>query len=72
MFYSHRFKIENRPGLEDQDIQDILRTLKELKAPLANGNSQDSLRLMDEVVKFLSDWHILSFLETTQLLSEVS
>lgn len=72
MFFSHKFKIENRPGLEDQDVQDVLRILADLKAPITSENARKNEHLVHELAKFLSDWHLLAFLETIQLFSEVS
>jgi nuclear protein localization family protein 4 len=74
LFRSNQFAIENRPGLEDQHIEDVLRTLARLGAPQLSdssltSSSDASKRL--ELAKWLSDWHLLAFLETTQLVSKV-
>ncbi|KAG1801358.1 NPL4 family-domain-containing protein [Suillus plorans] len=74
LFRSNQFAIENRPGLEDQHIEDVLKTLARLGAPQLTDSpptstSDASKRL--ELAKWLSDWHLLAFLETTQLVSKV-
>ncbi|KAG1757330.1 NPL4 family-domain-containing protein [Suillus lakei] len=61
LFRSNQFAIENRPGLEDQRIEDLSDN------PLTS-TSDASKRL--ELAKWLSDWHLLGFLETTQLVSK--
>ncbi|KAK0473285.1 NPL4 family-domain-containing protein [Armillaria novae-zelandiae] len=72
MFQSTQFKIENRPGLEDQRIEHVLSTLHSLGAP----DISDSKHLQPgrahktfELAKWLSDWHLVAFLGTTQLFS---
>ncbi|GLB36468.1 putative NPL4 family, putative zinc binding region [Lyophyllum shimeji] len=72
IFRSTRYNIENRPGLEDQSIEQVLSTLAELDAP----NIQDSrisppgdTHKRIELAKWLSDWHLIAFLGTTQLFS---
>ncbi|KAG9314566.1 NPL4 family-domain-containing protein [Chiua virens] len=67
MFRSTNFAIENRPGLEDQQVDSILSSLNRLGAPSLEDMRNVSKRL--EVAKWLSDWHLIAFLETTQLLS---
>ncbi len=75
MFQSTQFKIENRHGLEDQRIEHVLSTLHSLGAP----DISDSKHLQPgrahktfELAKWLSDWHLVTFLGTTQLFSPVS
>lgn len=73
LFRSNQFSIENRPGLENQHIEDVLRTFARLGAPQLSDSpltsaSDASKRL--ELAKWLSDWHLLAFLETTQLVSK--
>lgn len=76
VFYSNAFAIENRLGMEHQDIQTILGLLSKIQA-VDLTPSQDrklvaeELRKRSEVVKVLSDWHLLAFLGTTNLFSEV-
>lgn len=55
-FLSNAFPVENRPGLEDQTLDKVLRGVREHR-------EQDSL------VKWLSDWHLLAFLGETGTLS---
>ncbi|KAI0281608.1 NPL4 family-domain-containing protein [Russula aff. rugulosa BPL654] len=74
-FRSHHFAIENRPAIEEQSIEQVMRSLNELGAPDVQPSRQDAgdggnahRRL--ELAKWLSDWHLLSFLGTSGLLSE--
>jgi nuclear protein localization family protein 4 len=74
MFRSTKFSIENRPGLENQRIEDVLSTLSQLGASdisvghhSAGGDSHKRI----ELAKWLSDWHLLAFLGTTGLFSDV-
>ncbi|KAH9178915.1 polyubiquitin-tagged protein recognition complex Npl4 component [Lactarius sanguifluus] len=70
-FRSHQFAIENRPGLEDQSIEQVMRSLNELGAPDVQVSRQDAnthRRL--ELAKWLSDWHLVAFLGNSGLLSE--
>jgi len=76
LFRSHHFAIENRPELGDQSIEQVMHSLNELGAPDVQLSRQDSggtnahRRL--ELTKWLSDWHLLAFLGTCGLLSEVT
>ncbi|KAL0576570.1 nuclear protein localization protein 4 [Marasmius crinis-equi] len=72
MFRSIQFPIENRPGLEDQRIERALAELARLDAPnildskhAKPGEAQKTFAL----AQWLSDWHLVAFLDTTQLLS---
>ncbi|KAI3622622.1 putative npl4-nuclear protein localization factor and er translocation component [Moniliophthora roreri] len=72
MFRSTQFQIENRPGLEDQTIESVLAQLSRMDAPnildskhASPGEAQKTFAL----AKWLSDWHLIAFLDTTQLLS---
>ncbi|TRM65993.1 NPL4 family-domain-containing protein [Schizophyllum amplum] len=72
MFQSIQFPIENRQGLEDQTVDGVLGTLARLDAP----NIMPSIHApagespkRTELARYLSDWHLVSFLETTQLMS---
>ncbi|KAG8220005.1 NPL4 family-domain-containing protein [Butyriboletus roseoflavus] len=67
MFQSTQFAIENRPGLEDQHVDSILSSLNRLGTPSLEDTRNTVKRL--EVAKWFSDWHLIAFLETTQLLS---
>ncbi|KIY67449.1 polyubiquitin-tagged protein recognition complex, Npl4 component [Cylindrobasidium torrendii FP15055 ss-10] len=73
MFRSSAYRIENRPGLEDQTIESVLAALAGLGAPdipssqlLPPGQAHKTF----ELAKFLSDLHLIAFLQTTQLVSE--
>lgn len=63
--------IENRPGLEDQSIETVLKELNRLHAPDIMPGSGPS-RQRSELANFLSDWHLVAFLGTTQLVSQAS
>ncbi|KAJ7275414.1 NPL4 family-domain-containing protein [Mycena haematopus] len=72
LFQSSRFAIENRPGLEDQRVESVISTLAQLDAP----NIPDSRHAVPgdahkrrELAAWLSDWHLVAFLDTTQLFS---
>ncbi|KAF8898440.1 NPL4 family-domain-containing protein [Infundibulicybe gibba] len=72
MFRSIRFNIENRPGLEDQRIEQVMSSLATIGAPSiqsskvsASGDTQKRV----ELANWLSDWHLIAFLGTTQLFS---
>jgi len=70
-FRSHHFAIENRPGLENQSIEQVMRSLNEHGAPDVQVSRQDAnahRRL--ELAKWLSDWHLVTFLGNSGLLSE--
>lgn len=69
MFQSTEFAIENRPGLEDQQVESILSSLNRLGTPSLEDMRNKVKRL--EVAKWISDWHLIAFLEVTQLLSPV-
>ncbi|KAE9395934.1 polyubiquitin-tagged protein recognition complex, Npl4 component [Gymnopus androsaceus JB14] len=70
VFQSTQFLIENRPGLEDQKIERVLSQLGSLGAPdvvdsrhRKPGEAQKAF----ELAKWLSDWHLIAFIDTTQL-----
>jgi nuclear protein localization family protein 4 len=76
LFRSNNFNIENRPGLEDQTIESVIRSLSKLDAPdltdLTDSSARDkSPQKLQELVDYLSDWHLIAFLGTTQLISDV-
>lgn len=56
-FLSHEFSVENRPGLHDQDFTAFLRGVARTQSA-------------DELIRMLSDWHLLAFLGTTGLLGD--
>ncbi|KAI6153385.1 NPL4 family-domain-containing protein [Pisolithus tinctorius] len=67
LFRSTNFAIENRPGLEDQQVENLLGSLNQLSAS-TQGSRQLSNRV--ELAKWLSDWHLIAFLDSTQLMSK--
>lgn len=73
LFRSVNYRIENRSGLEDQTIQNVLSRFAELEAydvheSVVGGDRQKRQAL----ARFLSDWHLIAFLGTTGLISPVS
>ncbi|KAH9853016.1 polyubiquitin-tagged protein recognition complex Npl4 component [Lenzites betulinus] len=71
LFRSTKYKIENRPGLEDQSIEGVLRQLAEMEAydvseSKYGGDAQKRLAL----ARFISDWHLIAFLGTSGLINE--
>lgn len=72
VFHSASYPIENRPGLEDQHIEKVLRKLAELHAPDIKESSQGGDRSQRvALAEWLSDWHLIAFLGTTQLILPV-
>lgn len=69
MFQSTQFAIENRPGVEDQTLDNVMAQLQKLDAPSLHPGI-DSYKKID-LAKWLSDWHLVAFLETSQLFSPV-
>ena len=69
LFHSTQFSIENRPGLEDQNLERAIATLSKLEAPSLYPGSESYKKL--ELARWLSDWHLVVFLQTTQLFSQV-
>jgi len=69
LFRSTKFHIENRPGLEDQSTEGIIKELARLKTPeIRSGNSGDHSKKR-ALAEWISDWHLIAFLATTQLFS---
>lgn len=69
LFRSTKFHIENRPGLEDQSTEGVIKELAKLNTPEilpGSGGDQPKKRALAE---WLSDWHLVAFLATTQLFS---
>jgi len=65
LFKSNAFPIENRPGLHDQSLESVISQISNIV------NSSDATvgdvtswppRIKEEVGKWLSDWHLVSFL----------
>ena len=74
LFRSHTFAIENRPGLEHQDVQNVLKALLKIRAPdteVLPGGKLENVSGGIELLGYLSDWHCIAFLSSTQLFSEV-
>ncbi|KDR84851.1 hypothetical protein GALMADRAFT_233283 [Galerina marginata CBS 339.88] len=67
VFQSTQFAIENRPGLENQNLENAMAALRKLEAPSLHPGSESYKKI--ELAKWLSDWHFVAFLETTQLFS---
>lgn len=75
MFRSIQFSIENRLGIEDQRVESFLGELNRLGAleiQPTYGNKSDNLEKRNKLAQFLSDYHLITFLSETQLLSSVS
>ena len=70
MFRSAKY-IENRPGLEDQSIEKVVKDLARVGAPNIFPGAEHSPQHA-ELANLLSDWHLVAFLGTTQLVSPVS
>lgn len=69
LFRSTKFHIENRPGLEDQSTEGVIKELAKLNAPeITPGNSGDHSKKR-ALAEWISDWHLVAFLPTTQLFS---
>ncbi|KAH8086644.1 polyubiquitin-tagged protein recognition complex Npl4 component [Cristinia sonorae] len=69
MFRSTVFAIENRKDLyELQSTENVVKELSRLGAPDLTAGSFSDRR--SAVVRYLSDWHLIAFLETTQLISQ--
>lgn len=74
LFSSNKFSIENRPGLEDQNIQHVLKELWKLKAPEITSDPASStkdVKAFQDLVNYLSDWHLITFLPSSGIFSEV-
>ncbi|KAL4261695.1 Nuclear protein localization protein 4 [Pleurotus pulmonarius] len=68
-FRSTKFSIENRHGIEEQQVEQVMQTLRDLGAlNMQPGSSNDQHKRV-ELAKWLSDWHLVAFLGTTQLFS---
>ncbi|KAI8983421.1 polyubiquitin-tagged protein recognition complex Npl4 component [Trametes punicea] len=71
IFRSVRYKIENRPGLEDQSIEDVLRRLAEFEAyDIPESTRGGDLQKRRNLATFISDWHLIAFLGTTGLINQ--
>ncbi|KAI0768630.1 polyubiquitin-tagged protein recognition complex Npl4 component [Trametes elegans] len=71
LFRSVKYKIENRPGLEDQSAEDVLRQLAQAEAyDVPESTHGGDLQKRQALARFLSDWHLIAFLGTTGLINE--
>ncbi|KAG6817620.1 hypothetical protein H0H87_006248 [Tephrocybe sp. NHM501043] len=73
IFQTTRFRIENRPGLEDQRVEQVMSTLASLDAPNVHDSRTarpGEMQKRNELATYLSDWHLVAFLGTTQLFSQ--
>ncbi|KAF7784695.1 hypothetical protein Agabi119p4_860 [Agaricus bisporus var. burnettii] len=73
IFNSTQFKIENRPGMEDQTLNNVMSQLLALGAPDIHDSrtaKPGEAHKRMELARWLSDWHLIAFLGTTQLISE--
>ena len=66
---STKFHIENRPGLEDQSTEGVIRELAKLNAPEVTPRSSGDHSKKRALTEWMSDWHLIAFLATTQLFS---
>lgn len=75
VFKSSLFPIENRPGLEDAStnvlFDHLLRNGDMLALQFSHSNAENAGK-RELAIRGLSDWHLVSFVGTLGLLSEVS
>jgi nuclear protein localization family protein 4 len=69
LFRSTEFHIENRQGLEDQSIEGAIKQLAKLNAPEVGPGNGGDLSKKRALAEWISDWHLVAFLATTQLFS---
>jgi nuclear protein localization family protein 4 len=69
LFRSTKFRIENRPGLEDQSTEGVIKELVKLNAPEITPGSGGDHSKKRALAEWISDWHLIAFLATTQLVS---
>lgn len=67
LFRSTKFHIENRPGLEDQSTERVIKELVKLNATEVTPGSGGNYSKKRALAEWMSDWHLIAFLETTQL-----
>lgn len=75
LFLSNTFPIENRPGMHDQSLEKVVQQLANIvsKADCEMGDVGTwPPRIKDDVRRWLSDWHLVTFLCMQGLLSLVS
>lgn len=74
MFRSTHYKIENRQGLEDQRVEDVMSKLASLGAPEvvdSKHTAPGQAHRRFELAGWLSDYHLVVFLDSSQLFSRV-
>ena len=69
LFRSTKYHIENRPGLEDQSTEGVIKELAKLSAPEIMPGSGGNHSKKRALAEWISDWHLIAFLATTQLFS---
>ncbi|CAD6571324.1 MAG: nuclear protein localization protein 4 [Tremellales sp. Tagirdzhanova-0007] len=65
LFLSHSFPIENRPGLHDQSLEGVIVQLSSILSDGAGEVSDPGTwppRIKDDVLSWLNDWHLITFL----------
>ena len=75
LFLSHAFPVENRPGLHDQSLEKVVQQLANIvsKSDCELGDVGTwPPRIKQDVGKWLSDWHLVSFICMQGLFSLVS
>lgn len=71
------FAIENRPLTDPQDVSQILAAIRRVgarklrKSTNSGASDGDQSKLRRDLVQLLSDWHLLAFLPSAGVLSEV-
>lgn len=68
------FAIENRPLTDPQDATQVYKAFYNLAAPkLVQGhaNEHNDTEIRRSVAYFVSDWHLIAFLPSLGVLSEV-
>lgn len=68
------FAIENRPSTNPQDATQVYKALYNLGAPkIGRGQpaANKDIEIRRSVAYFLSDWHLIAFLPSLGVLSEV-
>ncbi|KZT52815.1 polyubiquitin-tagged protein recognition complex, Npl4 component [Calocera cornea HHB12733] len=69
-FISTAFPIENRQGIENQDISKVVSELSRLgaNAVLSPRDARTNPAKAQQIIAYLSDWHLLCFLGTVGIL----
>lgn len=75
MYKSSDFPIENRPGLEDASTSTLFKHLLQygdMSTIYGSPMNSEIASKREMFVRMLSDWHLISFVGTLELLSEAS